>query len=157
MRRMTVLSCQFHIMQVSPCRISGGQSGSGASILWVLQCSEPCYSANALHTCDIMCCYNRSILGFCIKGPCPTTHTKNLKEVWTHIDVHKEHINRLFRNATSSEQRKRNCKMKPEYFEQCGRVKTWASDTSKSEIACQRNCKQIKFYVVLAVHLDTIV
>jgi hypothetical protein len=33
MRRMIVVICQLHIRQVSPCRISGGQSGSGASIL----------------------------------------------------------------------------------------------------------------------------
>ena len=33
MRRMTVAGCQFNIMQVIPCGISGGQSGSGASIL----------------------------------------------------------------------------------------------------------------------------
>ena len=69
-------------------------------------CSDanPYYSANALHTRDIMCCYSRSILGYCIKGPCPTTPQK-LKEVCTHTDVCKEHDSRPSRNTTSSGQR----------------------------------------------------
>jgi hypothetical protein len=139
MRRMTVVICQFHIMQVNPCGINGGQSGGGGKHFVSTAVFQSHIILPVRCTRDIMCCYSRSILGYCTKGPCLTTPQKperslNPQRTTANCPV----MLRVADNANVPFELN-HCKMKPKYFEECGRVQACASGTSKSKLHAQRN------------------